>query len=198
MKRALLVLLLFAGTASALYPENIESNYTQTLKAKYALSVNLVGPIYDFYSVNFEMAVTKNISLMVIPTFSPDLGWSTGSIVLGINLEARYYPFDSNISGLYAGIAAGANFYSGGLDYSALWYKVSYSGIIPLISLDVGYKWAFSSGFFIEPFIGYQIGIGSVSVGTADITTGQPITNYNGIIPAAGGLWYGLNTGWAF
>jgi hypothetical protein len=128
----------------------------------------------------YERAITENISVKVLGGFVTsnfallDLSYNQ----FDIYGQGRYYIWPLTVNGLYAGVGAGVtivSFQSG---------SITDTSILPGLLIEAGYKFTLgddaSSGFFIEPFAGWQLTFGSI----ADI----PI----------GGFRWGFGLGYAF
>ena len=123
--------------------------------------------------------------------FSPNLVWVSGIGTFGVNAEVRYYFFGGAVGGFFAGAGGGVSIMFGsGTDILGNTYE--YSGFLPDVLAEVGYKWVLgkNGGFYLEPYLGYEFAFGSVSATINGVvgTVSAPI----------GGFLYGLNLGWAF
>jgi hypothetical protein len=184
---------------------------------KNAISFNVFGVLVNEYSGSYEFAITKQISAKVWVDFSPNWIWVTDIFLIGGGVEGRYY-FGSLLGksmpdwltgdatkGLYAG--AGAGFLRMSYSYTYTFdaadtYTYSLAYMAPEAVLEIGDKIVFGkgSGFYIEPFVGYQLAFGTWT----ESASGTGI--YNGTIPTysvpstynIGGVWYGANIGFAF
>jgi hypothetical protein len=127
----------------------------------------------------YERAFTDQISVKAMGGF---ITWSlVDATFVDVYGEARYYIWPTGLNGLFVGGGAGLTLvsYSSGTE--------SFSYVWPGILGEVGYKFTFGddpqSGFFAEPFLGFQGVFGSLD---ADITYSY------------GGFNYGVGLGYSF
>ena len=184
MKRLVLVLVLCVLVGFTVSAQTAQG-------PKMAVGWNPVAIIWDEFDVSFEYAFTTNMTAKGMLSYSPNLAWLSGMTLFGFQAEFRYYFFGGAVGGFYAGAGGGFNVIGGSFDL--LGVTVTYSGFLPDIFAEIGYKWVVgkTGGFYLEPFFGYELAFGTVSVTVSGGT-------FTGVSPAVGGILYGLNLGWAF
>jgi hypothetical protein len=130
----------------------------------------------------YELALDDQQSVKVQGGFyrSEFLGFSY--TFLDVYGSYRYFLWDTALNGLFFNGGAGVVVASWNSDSA----ETSSTSVLPVLLVETGYKWTFgddaSSGFFAEPFGGWQLTLGSID---------QTGVSY-------GGFRYGANLGWAF
>ena len=157
---------------------------------KMAISINPIAIIINTYAGSFEYAFTNNLSAKLDLSFSPNVAWFTGIGMFGVNAEVRYYFFGGAVGGFFAGAGGGFGMVFG--SYDLLGSTYSFTGFVPDVLAEVGYKWVLgkNGGFYLEPYVGYEFAFGTITE-TIDGVSSSAAAPF-------GGFLYGLNLGWAF
>lgn len=180
MKKLLLVLIVVAmlvGVGSNAFAQNLPGVAPQGSNPQNAVHLDLSwlfsGLITGGFGIGgaYERALMPFLSLKVTGGF---VFWPYGSYI-NILGGVRGYFLKGAVNGPFVGISGGV----GIISFSG--YGYSFSGVVPEILFEGGYKFTVmnggQNGFFVEPVIGYLLAIG-------------PVT--------AGGFHWGVNIGWAF
>ena len=150
----------------------------------------LTGGIGFAGSVEFTMGGAMTVYIPV--DFYSWGGYGYNWSYIGVGVQIHYFIADAAFNffkgnpfgGLWAGGGVGLQLWSGG------WTGYTWNSTVINIPLEVGYQWFFAgnTGFYLEPFLGYNIAFG---LGT---------TSFTGSLyaPSFGGPLYGVNLGYAF
>ncbi|MFP4564148.1 MAG: hypothetical protein ACLFRY_12650 [Spirochaetia bacterium] len=185
MKKLLLVLVVVAmlvGVGSNAFAQNLPGVAPQGSNPKNAVHLDLSwlfsGLISGGFGIGgaYERSLTPFLSLKITGGFMSVYGGTYINVLGGVRWYFLHLGVaDTAVNGPFVGASGGV----GIINFS--YYGSSYSGVVPEILFEGGYKFTLmnggQNGFFVEPVIGYLLAIGAV---------------------AAGGFHWGVNIGWAF
>jgi hypothetical protein len=166
----------------------LSSAFAQERERQNAVFVDLGYPIAGLLlggfgiGAGYERAFLPQISVRGNVGY---IGYSNSDLdFMGFDIGAglRYYPLSS---------AVGKFYIEGGFVYSPILIKhkgEEAASNIFVIAASLGWKVIYKTGFFLEPYIGYKIGIGELNM-----PKGLSSVSYD-----PSGLAYGIGLGWAF
>lgn len=181
MKKVLLALVLVFGLSLAGYSGTAKSAISVDFGPTIQMAINGMFGIGAGYEFNF---IIPNLSLALnvwYASYSTSIGSYTLSMTfIAPGLFLRFYPISESVSGLWIG--AGYTYVLGIASVLGI-PIIAGASVIPI---DIGYKWIITGdmGFFVEPYVGYGLALGSSST--------------SGTTSVGGGIDYGVRLGLAF
>jgi hypothetical protein len=190
MKKLILVLVLATVVTGGLFAQTFESLFnlgSGPTRQKNAIFVDISPLLTGLFAggfglgLGYERDILPNVSVLVHGDF---LTFKVLAVTFGafdIDFHGRWYPFNTAIDKLFIDVGIGY----GSTSYDSTAWKGSQS--ILSIGAKAGWKFILSSGFVVEPQLGWTF--------ASFVAEDMP----SGYVPVSvGGFGWGIGLGWAF